>query len=169
MYIKYTNAIEDYTNFQLYHCKNSPSVKRSHFIARIISSLVFIILALVGYLQEDMVLVFVGLILAVIVYFYIPYSIRKKIEKLSKKMFKEGKNKDFLCEHIFEIGNDSLTQKTELREISTQFSCVERICLTDEYAFIYIGAVEAHVVPIKRVTEGDVNEFIKELQLKCTL
>ena len=84
-------------------------------------------------------------------------------------MYKEGQNKSFLCEHILEIGENRLIQKTELREISTRFSCIERICLTDEYAFIYTGAIEAHVVPIKRVSKGDVDEFIKELQLKCTL
>jgi hypothetical protein len=84
-------------------------------------------------------------------------------------MYKEGQNKGFLCEHTLEIGEKFLTEKTDQGEQSCLFSCIERICLTDEYAFIYLGTIAAHVVPIKRVFEGDFNEFIKELQLKCTL
>ena len=78
MYIKYTNTIEDNTKFQLYHNANSPSVKRTCFISRIISSLVFVILAFVGWSDHNIGLINFGLIAAVIAYFYIPHSIIKK-------------------------------------------------------------------------------------------
>jgi hypothetical protein len=167
MYIKYTNTIEDNTKFQLYHNANSPSVKRTCLISRIISSLIFVILAVVGWLDHHIGLASFGVIAAVIAYFYIPYSIIKKTKKLSEKMYKEGKNKGFLCEHTLEIRDNYLIEKTDQGEQSCLLSCVERICLTDEHGFIYVGSIQAHVVPIKRISEGDVDEFIKDLQLKC--
>ena len=169
MYIKYTNTIEDNTAFQLYHNFNSPSVKRTCFITRILSSLVFVILACIGWWERSIGLVNFGLIAAVVAYFYIPHSIRKKTKKLTKKMFKEGKNKGFLCEHTLEIGDNHLIERTDQGEQSCLLSCVERICLTDEHAFIYIGSALAHPVPIKRISEGNIDEFIKELKLKCNL
>ena len=169
MYIKYTNTIEDHTKFQLYHNANSPSVKKHHFIARIIPVFIFMVLALLGYFEHKVNLIFFGLIAAVITYFYIPYSIRKKTVKLSEEMYKEGNNKGFLCEHVLEIEDNHFIEKTDQGESSCLLSCVERICLTDEHAFIYVSSVQSHVVPIKRISEGDVDAFIKELQLKCNL
>ena len=169
MYIKFTNTIEDHTKFQLYHSANSPSVKKLHFSARIIPISIFIVLAFLGGLEHKVGLISFGLIAAVITYFYVPYSIRKKTVKLSEEMYKEGGNKGFFCEHVLEIGDNHLIEKTDQGESSWLFSCVDRICLTDEYAFIYVSSVQSHIVPIKRISEGDIDAFIKELQLKCNL
>lgn len=170
MFIKYTNTVEDGIAFQLYDLNHSPSIKRTFFYSRILFSLgLFIFLAIIAYEKNELKPVIIGLIAALIYFFYFPRITRKLTEKQAMKRYKEGQNKSFLCEHILEIGENFLIEKTDQGEQSSLFSGIERICLTDEYAFIYIGAVMAHVVPIKRVSEGDFNSFIKELRLKCNL
>ena len=170
MHVKYTNTIEDGIKWQWHHDKNSPSMQRTYFFHRIMFSLgLFIFLAIVGYERNEVRPVVIGLIAAMIYFFYFPRITRKLTEKQAKKMYKEGQNKGFLCEHKLEISENFLIEKTDQGEQSNVFSSIERISLTDEYAFIYIGSANAYIVPLKRVSEGDFYEFIKQLKLKCNL
>ena len=80
------------------------------------------------------------------------------------KLYGEGKNKTILGEHILEITDTEIIDKTEPSEQRTRISAVELIGSNAEYVFIYIGALSAHIIPRNNILEGDADLFLEEVK-----
>jgi hypothetical protein len=55
----------------------------------------------------------------------------------------------------------AITPKAEARIALTS---VQRIVDTADYLFVYVGALQAFIVPRGRVTRGDVDIFVQQLR-----
>jgi YcxB-like protein len=163
--IKYENTIDDLVAFQMYHCENSPYLKRQHLwfrwgtlgAALVIGALVWILMD-----SLDMALLF--FLFGIIFIFVYPRSIRRSFKKQAKRMGSEGSNKGILGPHEIEVSDQGLTERTAYGEQHSSWEAIERVGSSDNHAFIYTGPLMAHVIPKASVTDGDFDEFVDELR-----
>jgi len=164
MKIKYTNTLEDHIEF----IKNDPtSQKSSKKIVvwfSILSILVFMYWKIVSYNKTGELLYLVeGFIFSLLSIVVFIYAYKKTIISSSQKHFENKKNNGFFCEHELVIDDLGINEITEVGNQNTKWSGITKIDETDDYLFIYIGSISAHVVPKKRI-EGDLDKFIRLLK-----
>ena len=81
---------------------------------------------------------------------------------LRRKYLKDANG--FLGEHELDITDSGLRLRFDNIEMKVAWSVIERVEITPEYAFLYISPTSAHVVPLSRITNGDVDAFVAELK-----
>jgi hypothetical protein len=160
MKIKYTNILDDHINFSKHHRGESKTSKELVIWTLILCSLLFIY----GKMSEFQYLsyIIIGLLLFVLLIVLSPYFWNKLIHKESAKLFEDKENKGFFCEHELVIDELGLNEITEVGNQYVKWSGISKIDETDDYLYIYVGSLSAHVIPKKRV-EGNLDEFIKLL------
>ena len=80
-----------------------------------------------------------------------------------EKFYKSDENKGLLCMHELEICEDNLIERTEVNEQKNNFGGIAEILKTDDYGYIFIGNMAAHIIPKDKVTGGDFNSFMDTL------
>lgn len=166
MILTYENTLDDMIAFTRYHQFHSPSFKRSK-----ISGIFLIWALLIGsslvldqgpFGREALVVATVLYVLGCLLFFR---TISGKLLALQvRRMYNEGKNKAVLCRHELEATESGMIERTEVSEAFINWSGIERIEEDDEFAFIYVASVMAHVVPKHRVIKGDSVEFIAHIK-----
>ena len=163
MILRYENSLDDMIAFNRYHCAHSPTVKKTIYT----SMFWVLVLVLIGSLfispTEEFsrpiitagAIVFAGLLIVVLRY---NYSVT--MDRQVRRLYSEGMNKGTICQHELQVDESGLVERTEFNEIRHSWQGIERIAETDEYAFIYISAVAAHVIPKYSVSAGDSDEFL---------
>lgn len=130
------------------------------------SALVLVLLGVVGWLLGKYFWLYVigGAVGAGIVFIMFPRWYRNASMKQARRLYSEGTNKNILGRQILDLDNDGLVIRSESGEEHTNWSAVERIETTPDYAFVYIGAISAHVIPRAKVVEGNFAEFVESVQ-----
>jgi hypothetical protein len=82
------------------------------------------------------------------------------VQRQTRKLLKEGDNNGIIGFHQLRCSDEYLTEITEVNESKHKLSAIKRIEETAEYAFIYITAMQAHVIPKKRIVSGDFGHFL---------
>ena len=163
MLIKYDVTIEDLVAFNRYHCAHSPTVKKSKrtFVIYLPALLVFIA-AFVSPTEEvsRSVLVAITVVIAGALSIFFNYSLTSALDRQARRLYKEGESKGLLGQHEVEIDNNGFVERTEVNETRQLWQGVEKIVETNEYAFIYISSMLAHVIPKLSITAGDPEAFI---------
>lgn len=80
-----------------------------------------------------------------------------------RNFYSEGKNRGVIGEHELEISADGIIERTLYNETKSAWGAVEKIESNPEYTFIYMNSVTAHVIPTRRIIEGDLSEFLTTL------
>jgi hypothetical protein len=80
------------------------------------------------------------------------------------RLFGEGKNRGILGEHTVEATDTEFVDKTDSGEQRTRISDLERIETNSDYAFIYISAISAHIIPRNNLLEGDCDLFLQDIK-----
>jgi hypothetical protein len=68
--------------------------------------------------------------------------------------------------HLLRLDDEGLLYVTPVAESRTPFTTVRRIASTSEYVFIYEGPVQAIIIPRRRVSRGDADIFVQQLQTR---
>lgn len=165
MIVTYHNTIEDMVAFNRYHCVNSPAIKKARlpFLA-----LMWALLIAGAFFSPQEKETTRPMIVAAAVLFAGLFSlvyIRSYpgiVERNARRLYKEGKNKGFLCSHELEVDASGLVERTEVNETRQSWQGVERIVETDEHVFIYVSSLMGHVIPKRSVVSGDVDGFIEK-------
>ena len=87
---------------------------------------------------------------------------RKSIEKHTGKLYSKRQKQLIPGERELEIEGDFLVERSQHVETKVGFEVVEKIGLSPDYAFIYIGPLRAFIIPKSKVTEGDYEGFVVE-------
>ena len=163
-YITFTNTIDDIVAFNMYHLAHSPTARRIKFWSTWGIVLVVLgIAAVLSLLGES----FAPLIFAAIwMLFVLPIALSYKwtVRRRVVKLIREGKNKGVLGAHTLRIDEDGLHETSEVSEGKTLWSGIERIGEDEEYLFVYVQAMMAHVIPRNRIDAGDLQAFTDELR-----
>lgn len=165
MQIKYTNTLEDIVAFNRYHHQKSDTFKKQKNSCLIRMPIVLGLLMIMFFIlsQEVQVLIW-GTCLIV---FYILIFLKAwgtGMDKVCQKVFLEQDTKSVICEHLLEITNDGMHEKTALNEWWGKWAAIQQITVERDMAFIYIGPLQAHIIPRSRVVEGDFDSFVATAQ-----
>jgi hypothetical protein len=165
MHLKYRVEKSDLTAFARYHYQHSPAMKNRVTVWRWASALSgLIIIAGLGYLLQWELYYFLAPFVGLFIYFYMPKSIFKRLEKDILKFYGEGSNKALFGEHELYLHENNLEAKSQYANSVIEFSGIERLGETADHTFIYLNALTAAPISRHAILEGDYDVFIKALK-----
>jgi len=154
MQVEYQLTLEDLVAFNWHYSSTSATARRrywSNLAWAILAALVVVVLW-PGWGGRARVLYLVPFSLVFLLIY--PACYRRLVTLNSRKLYSEGQNKGVIGNHIIVIDAEGIREISAVGESRTSWEGVERIDQSDEYVFLYIGSVMAHVIP-KRAFVGD--------------
>ena len=162
--IGYDLSEADYIAVNLHVFRRSPATRRSMILAHISKMIVlFCFPCLLAIVWKSWIPIGLGVLWIGIDSALIGRTWRRRLEKHLRKMLSEGGGKGIVCHHELELVGDGFIERTEVNETKTTWEGIEGIESTEEYTFIYTGAMQAYTIPKAGVVEGDYEEFVAEL------
>ena len=79
-------------------------------------------------------------------------------------MLLSGSTEGVLGNHELELNEQSLVERTSVNEMRHALSAIDKIEETAEYAFVFISAVQAHIIPKRRVAVDQADQFVSVLR-----
>ena len=177
MKLHYTNTLEDVCALNNYHASKSPAVQKAlrvQQVGLVLAGILLLLCSMVLMLTDSRVtgsytLLFIGGGLFSFIQAYIlPRRYNKIRNKTIAKLFSEGENKRLFCEHELEVVDDGVIERTPYSETKMAWGTIERIEATSDYTYLYLGAVNAYIIPNKRVPAVDLAAFMHELKANYT-
>ena len=157
--------MDDILAFHRYHFAHSRTIQNQKYL--VIALVSFLVLGASVVVDSDIptaTLLVAGiafsLLFGVIFHFTFTYS----LERQARKLLSEGRTDGMLGTHELEIDTDGLTERTDVNESRQVWSAFDRIEETDDYAFLYISSIQAHVIPKNNVAAGDPDQFIDRVR-----
>lgn len=169
MKIRFEVTIEDMIAFNRYHVLNSSSYWPTVILGMTLVSILPLSLMLVLILSRRVSLIaslMIGLLVAGWAAFTYYRKFPAAIEKSTRRFLKQGNNQGLFGTHELEIEDEWLVERTDVNASRQAWKAIERIVETDEYVFIYLSAVSAHVIPKPAVTSGDLAAFVTRVKEK---
>lgn len=164
---------EDYIKFSQFHSLNNKQSKKSGRKLKIYFSVVILLCFLVMYMQNGTtnlgayvnLLIFAAVV--VIIMLSIPAINKLIVKKVISNQKKQGKlpYKESFELTFFETG---IVEKTDTSVASIKYEEIEKINETDDAIYVYLGAVQAIVIP-KRCLNGKRDEMMDILNSKTPL
>ncbi len=163
--ITFTNTIEDMIAFNVYHFATSPTLRRTKFWHTWGFIMVFSALGgLLSIINRSLGPLIFGVVWSSLFALLAVFWYRRAIPRQVRKLYSEGKNKGVLGPHTLRIDEDGLHETSEVSEGKTLWSGIERIGEDDDYLFVYVQAMMAHVIPKHRIDAGDLQALTDELR-----
>ena len=157
---------DDLIAFNLFHYANSPTLRRQRLLLGFGLPIILVALWLLLVITSDepaerakrlWLILFLPLLYHVVFF----RRLRKRIAKQVTKLLAEGENKNALGKHTTSISPQGLTSKGQFSEEKHSWQAIERIAETPDYAFLYVGAVSAIIIPKRTFSaEFGVDEFV---------
>lgn len=162
MKLVYTLEMPDLVALNQYFLDHSDFLKsrRRKGIA-IVCGIYGILGALHSLARKSFVPIIIWSLLALLYSFWYSRASRRASPKSVQKLYGADKNKGILCEHEIEINQDGIVERTQFGDHNTTFAGIERIIQTDTHGFIFIGTMNAHVIPKARITYGEYDTFMR--------
>jgi hypothetical protein len=149
--IEFERTSNDLVEFNIYHIANSPIIKKQILFSQIIgglsTALIFLFIAYSS-TQSVSIGVIIGSLLAGalafvgFLYFYRAINLWQV-----KRMLREGNNKALLGRHAVTLSADGIFYKMEESESKMSWNSVDRVAQNGSYIFVYMGSVNALVIP----------------------
>lgn len=164
MQISYENTLDHAVAWNDYCQTHSKTFTRNRRIWRVAMSIVYA--AGAGwFLYRDMPVVgltiaFVGLYL--VATFDARY--RRRAETFFRRVYSEGENNGFLGPHELTLDDGALVEKSSAGESRQFLSSIEAIEETDDFVFVRVQALGAHVIPRTAISEDRLASFVAELK-----
>ncbi len=164
MILRYETNVDDALAFQKYYYDNSPAFKHqmTKYIAG--SALLMYILIFALSVRDDVDAgIRAGLIGAGTAALILSPLLRYRLKRRMIKMCTEGDYKRYLGERELEIMPDGIISRSPYSETKLAWAAVEKIELTTEHTFIFVGSRMAFIIPHNRIEQGDYKTFLTEL------
>jgi hypothetical protein len=167
MRIRYSSSIDDIAAFNVFHMKQSGQICKVRLLTLLFMPCMLLILSLPSILMGDWKFLWPLIIIwGLVSLFILKMTGHKRIKKQATKIYQKSRQTRFPGESELEISEDYIIERSEQSESKRKFLCIEKIGLAADYAFIYIGPVQAIIIPKLKVLEGDFDEFVAELTRK---
>ena len=170
MRIKFKNNTDDLLILNEYLCEHSRAMKKIILKNRImmaISPLVGVmVLVYIKNIPMDpaiFIFAFMGIVLSLPLFFYYPRYFKRATRKNMIKLYGESQNKGVIRVHEISIEDDGIIEKTDYNETKLRWGSIENIVAFKGKTLIFIGAMQAHVVPEDSIIDGDYKTFVDEL------
>lgn len=167
MKIRYAVELDDVQAFCQYYVRSSPVVQRQRmaFALCFATLLLFLVLHLVRRDGSSIPLAMVAVIGLVFLFAFWKYFGTVSLKRLAE-FYPIGENQGLLCGHSLELTDTGITETSPVGQQHTAFTGICRVVSTPSHAFIFIGSNMAHVIPRRRMLEGNVDEFIARLEVR---
>ncbi len=96
-----------------------------------------------------------------------PARARRQAREQAAAFYPKAPNPLFDGPHVLRLDDAALLYVTPAAESRMPFTTIKRIASTPDYLFIYVGPVQAIVVPRRRVSRGDAATFVQQLQMRA--
>ena len=172
--IQYELLADDFVEFNHFHHKHSPALRRRLLVSRIGIPLFMIVLLLMtplltqgkdrGYLDEliQMRLFFV---VPPALFFYVPFAWKRRQASLIRKMLSEGSTRSLLGKCSVTLSKESIGIQRPSSHSSYGWEAIDRICVNSKYCFLYVTSVSAIIVPRRAFNSNEsFNEFVQEAE-----
>jgi len=171
--VEYERTIEDLIEFNLFHMRNSPSLRRQALVTQLGAMLLAAIISLaMGYLlgldkkAGTGFLYILTLVLSIVAFFIVPYLNRSEVINGIRKATKEGDNKAILGHQTISLTPDNIFVKSPVGESKYTWASIDKIAQNDQFIFVYISSINAIVIPRKAFsTNSSLQEFMNYLNL----
>ncbi|MEZ6124723.1 MAG: YcxB family protein [Planctomycetaceae bacterium] len=163
MIVHFEFGEEDLLAANRYHISNSPSLRRQRVT-------VGISMAFIGFLSGTLLIptlgtaaIFVGILLAISLNIFIAYQMRRNIDVQTSRLLKEGRNDGLFGPQEIEVTDLGVERRNPFRRSFVAWSIVRRMEETPDLILLYVSSIEAIAIPRKRITEGNLDELITEI------
>jgi len=151
MNIEFERTVDDLTEFNVFHLANSSSMKRQLFATQLLlSMLIPFVLIGIPYLGGQDISTFriiYGMLAGVLMFVLFPYINRKATISRTKKVYSEGNNQAMLGHQAISLSPEGILGKNQAGESKINWSAVSELAQNEKYYFLYIGSVNAIVIP----------------------
>jgi hypothetical protein len=171
MTAEYEITKDDLSAFNYYHHFHSPTARRQYLRSWLLPAFVWLLVCMgIWYLADkgrgtplrtfrDLLPLFGGVPLYLI---YFPWWYRRKVKKIIAGMVSEGQNRSLLGHHQVSLSPENITESGEFGQNSTAWRAVERVAQNGDYAFVYVNALAAIIIPRRAFGEAtEFEEFVK--------
>ena len=151
---------EDMLEFQQHHLSRSPAFKRQQRSVMLVMTILITGACLLiadpeGGGPGPSAMVVAGGLVSVLFCVIFKLLTNRNVRNMTQKMLSEGANDGMFGEHLIEVDDEGIRKRSRFRESYAAWPVVRRMEETDGYLLIYVSSIEAHVIPKKRVMEGD--------------
>ena len=165
MQAQYQLTLDDIVAFSLHHARNS---KRTRRRLRRIQAWGVLMALVVALMWPKWGLGLRTLFFAAYALFFslgYPAYYRWLVKRNTRKVYTEGQNKGSIGNHIIAIDAEGVTEISDVGESHVAWSGIEKIEENENYLFLYVGSLQAHIIPKQAfLNEGEAAEFLKLAQ-----
>jgi hypothetical protein len=164
MKIRYDVTVDDLLVLGRHHFRNSPTARRSISLMRWGGAVMIFLIVLIprhAIASGNWVsTLLAGSLFSVAFLSLSPFLVRVLTERQQRKLYSEGSTRGVIGMHECELRKDAVVVWNEIDELQTSWVGLDRIVTTDDYTFIFLSSVTAHVIPRQNVVEGDYGAFV---------
>ncbi len=150
MDINYDVTVDDMVKFNAHHLRSSgasrSSLARTQAGIAAIYAMLTTMIVLTGDIPLYLAAVPMALLTAVVVG-RLPGRVEQRVRRLVQASYAEGRNLGTLGPHRLTLTGDGFIDASPYVESRVRWEAVERVEITDEHAFVYIGSLRACVIP----------------------
>jgi len=163
MEIVFKLSEQDFLAFSDHHNAKSPTYRKANRRA-VLSFVVmwafgsYFVWRIIG----DPVFTAAYLAIGVIAFFFVPSAVKGSRRKSATAAYREGKNRALFQEQTLRIERDVFAHESVASEGRLKWEYVEAVDVTDDFTFIYVSALAAHIIPKHGVIRGDYDAFVQE-------
>lgn len=174
MTVEFELTPDDWVAFNLYHHRRSPTARRRYLRSWLFPAAVWLLGCMVLWYLADRgrgtplqtFLALLPLFVAAPIYLlWYPWAYRRNLEKIVAGMVSEGTNRQLFCRHRVTISPDGIAESGEFGRSTTTWQAVERVVADGEYAYVYLNALAAIIVPRRAFANpAQFDEFVRTAQ-----
>ena len=166
--LEYDNTIDDFAALSKLYIQATPGVAHRITLLRWLMPLVVLMLFWLLYLRHDS-MIGLGIAAAFSVLWVLmwPSYVYLRNARRVRSVYRRGRNRGLLGKHRLTLKGYALEEVNEGGFSVRQTDTIERVLSSPEHVAIFVSAVSAFVVPVARVSEGNVSEFLAALRLAC--
>lgn len=159
---KYSLSKDAYMDFNLHHAKHSPSVKKSFKLQRFLVPFLLLFIPFVLGKGSDKLFISIYVLLAILWAIFYPKFFYGFMKKRIVQMISESDNTELFGLHNLQLSVKGIHDHTINGDYSKTWNVVEKIEESNKNIFIYIGALEAIIIPKKEFTnETEKKSFLQ--------
>jgi hypothetical protein len=163
--VEYETTLDDLVGFSVFHLQTSHAGKTTLLLGTLRAGLVGFFLGLVvAIATRNVTFVAVAAGLSIVGALIYQPILGRTTRQNARRIYADGKNRSIIGWHRLTLEDDSLREESEGGSQYTKYSTIERIVETDAFVYVYISAVQAHVVPRTRLSSGDLTAFLSTLR-----
>jgi hypothetical protein len=161
--IEYQLGEEDLLAFSEYHLTHPPSNREVRRRLTYGYAVLIVVFGLILLFFGDAALTIAFLTLGPLWIAYWPWQLKQIQRKQLLARYREG-NPALEGPIVLGIDDEGLTSVNATSQSRMSFAAVQRVAETRDHFFVYLGAVQAMVIPRRRVSRGDADMFVQELR-----